>query len=905
MKNILIYWTAMLAFLCVSCIDEPFMNDDQALRITGNLDTGSRTTFIQDGNVTHTHWVEGDQIGLYTDQQTNLLCRALSSGSITEFMEGTEKLERTEGGKVWAYYPYERRNDGFISLHTLAMPSDRPVPVLLYADATITGQNVNFQFKHYFAYLKITVSAELFRKLKEEHYQSDELTLEGSGIYITSTEPISCQSAELNLKNMELTNGEDCKRIIYRCRNINYEGEENYTFLIPMLPQSPEAEINICLFFLKKIEDNYLYPMRIETKKVPQNGIQAGHVYQVNYAGNVSEDPQAREILTKFYHATGGEKWYNNANWLSENSFNEWYGVNSGYVNYPHVHSLDLPYNNLTGQLPAELAVLMDKAATINLEGNLLTGEIPDEIRNHEKWPSLGWGIIHQDYEKGGGFDLANSNLYVADSPVTHLADGSQTTLKELFSRNKLTQVITLEPDVKQMVHYLDAARVNHHLDYQSQGLGTLLFTGAEEEGEHAEFIRSINDMYGEVAGTSWLYGKHDGKVGYSYFYDAQGQLVYIAPYSRDTDNDETQKKLDTFLRSTLGEPSAHEEFQMKFYTSSDYSMDGEIYAIQVATEGQGIDIILMGDGFTDRHMGPGGAYESKMQEATEKIFSIEPFKSFRNRFNVWVVKVVSPNAEFSDDAVRAIEEQNTVALTYAALTESPCPLVAVIYNTESYVARSHCTMYWDGIYASCVAYCMEKIDGTLIHELCGHGIVCLSDEYVEPGNENLTIPDDVKDALINHFWTRKWGFDGNVDFNSAASKVRWAHILSDKRFADENLGVYEGAWLYGHGAYRSSRTSVMRGSNVPYFNAPSRELIYKAVMMRSEGDSWLNTYDYEDFVKFDEAAREEYANSRSVFPQTTDEELCEMNARHRPPTFIEGSWRDELKKGSIRVPLR
>ena len=96
-----------------------------------------------------------------------------------------------------------------------------------------------------------------------------------------------------------------------------------------------------------------------------------------------------------------------------------------------------------------------------------------------------------------------------------------------------------------------------------------------------------------------------------------------------------------------------------------------------------------------------------------------------------------------------------------------------------------------------------------------------------------------------------------------------------------------------------------MKNSNLTYFNAPSRELIYKAIMTRSEGDDWLKSYDYEEFVKFDEAARKEYANSRSVILPTTDEELHEMKARHCPPIIIHGSWRDELKKSTIRVPLR
>jgi hypothetical protein len=57
--------------------------------------------------------------------------------------------------------------------------------------------------------------------------------------------------------------------------------------------------------------------------------------------------------------------------------------------------------------------------------------------------------------------------------------------------------------------------------------------------------------------------------------------------------------------------------------------------------------------------------------------------------------------------------------------------------------------------------------------------------------------------------------------------------------------------------------------------------------------------------VPFDEAARKEYAaNSRNLSTPITDEELREANAKHLPPAITKGSWRNELKKGFIRIPL-
>ena len=71
MKFRLTYLAGVLAFLC-SCTDDSLVNNDQGLRIIGSLETETRTAFVQDDDKTHTRWVEGDQIGIFTDQQSNL-----------------------------------------------------------------------------------------------------------------------------------------------------------------------------------------------------------------------------------------------------------------------------------------------------------------------------------------------------------------------------------------------------------------------------------------------------------------------------------------------------------------------------------------------------------------------------------------------------------------------------------------------------------------------------------------------------------------------------------------------------------------------------------------------------------------------------------------------------------------
>ena len=105
---------------------------------------------------------------------------------------------------------------------------------------------------------------------------------------------------------------------------------------------------------------------------------------------------------------------------------------------------------------------------------------------------------------------------------------------------------------------------------------------------------------------------------------------------------------------------------------------------------------------------------------------------------------------------------------------------------------------------------------------------------------------------------------------------------MNDNRYANDGLGLHEGAYLYGHGAYRPTENSMMRYNDSP-FNAPSREQIYKRIMQLSEGEEWK--YDYEEFVKYDEINRN--TASRSAIEPLTEAERREYIKNHRPPTFI------------------
>ncbi len=89
-------------------------------------------------------------------------------------------------------------------------------------------------------------------------------------------------------------------------------------------------------------------------------------------------------------------------------------------------------------------------------------------------------------------------------------------------------------------------------------------------------------------------------------------------------------------------------------YASTDYSADGRTTLLQEAGEGAGIDVVIMGDAFTDRLIAD-GTYAGITRTAMEHLFSEEPYKSFRRLFDVRAVDVVSKNEVYSPNHETAL----------------------------------------------------------------------------------------------------------------------------------------------------------------------------------------------------------------------------------------------------------
>ena len=90
-----------------------------------------------------------------------------------------------------------------------------------------------------------------------------------------------------------------------------------------------------------------------------------------------------REILEKFYYATGGPSWRRNNNWLSDKPLKEWYGIEVYEDSEDKfiVKTLNLSNNQLTGEISKEIGNLRN-LRELFLKNNQLSGGVTKEIGN-------------------------------------------------------------------------------------------------------------------------------------------------------------------------------------------------------------------------------------------------------------------------------------------------------------------------------------------------------------------------------------------------------------------------------------------------------------------------------------------------------------------------------------------
>lgn len=418
-------------------------------------------------------------------------------------------------------------------------------------------------------------------------------------------------------------------------------------------------------------------------------------------------------------------------------------------------------------------------------------------------------------------------------------------------------------PSIETIVCHDDISEIGSYAFSFSRNLKSLTLPG------HLQRISGYNPIIG-CSGLETLYFRSFIPPGYSDsqfdINDCSSLTVYVPEETLELYRRSGWKQYAPYMVGRHYDDNGEwRPEELDYYISSDFSADGKTETLQLASQGTGIDIILMGDGFSDRQIAA-GTYGQAMRRAAEAFFNEEPCKSMRDYFNVYSVNVVSTTEgyEHNGQALGTGHEYGTyvygndgTVISYAkkAISEDRMDnaVIIVIMNEDTYAGT--CFMYdtSSGDHGSglSIAYCTNHSDdftfyGIIAHEAAGHGFAKLGDEYV-----NMDMPPITEETIIYHKNQAAYGWWKNVDFTDNPTTVKWNMFIADERYAEEGIGVYEGGLLYPTGVWRPSMTSIMR-TNTDGFNAPSRQAIWYRINKLAYGENWKGTY--EDFVAFDKA---------------------------------------------------
>ncbi len=302
---------------------------------------------------------------------------------------------------------------------------------------------------------------------------------------------------------------------------------------------------------------------------------------------------------------------------------------------------------------------------------------------------------------------------------------------------------------------------------------------------------------------------------------------------------------------------------------TGNYYYNGEKLLLnqKTASCANALNIVILGDGYQKKDLLKGGKFERSARSAMDSFFGVEPYKTFKDRFNVYMVAYESPNEGPRLESVAEDQHvtyfgtwykgagntlvgynskykiqdivQNTVGLD--TNEEFYRTIVILLVNsseslgsTDYPVMQATSTLPTGEGYASfaiaILAANSQGTSGLVRHEAGGHAFGRLGDEYPV---DWYTV------SLVNE--RHGYGFYRNVATNTSYwSAFTNAGYGSDKVTYDS----------YGSNElYRSTHESGIMWNNNGNFNAVSRHAIYERIINQTEGSS---AYSWQKFLEYD-----------------------------------------------------
>ena len=300
------------------------------------------------------------------------------------------------------------------------------------------------------------------------------------------------------------------------------------------------------------------------------------------------------------------------------------------------------------------------------------------------------------------------------------------------------------------------------------------------------------------------------------------------------------------------------------------YYQDSDVVTLQEADQKYDtpLNVVIVSEGYQKKDLVKGGVFARNARSACDAFFGAEPYTSFRDRFNVYLMAFESEDEGIS---LQGGEQKDTyfkayyqaVGNTYVNLpggnydavrdilrnderfnddAEYYRTIVIMLINTDADIgssARFDSQILDRPLYGE--MYCSMGLTmvpaknmyvGNLVrHEAGGHSFGRLADEYENKSYDKL-------DSGDNH---HAQGWYRNVTIDKQA--WNWDDFIGLPGY--EDIGYYVPS---GSNFWCPTETSIMK-SNSGTFNAVCRQIIYERIIKQTEG---YNAYSWGEFLEYD-----------------------------------------------------
>jgi len=553
---------------------------------------------------------------------------------------------------------------------------------------------------------------------------------------------------------------------------------------------------------------------------------------------------------------------------LSHNRFYTSSGHLPSFTGMNSLRRVDLSFNDMQCLITSpSWQPLFENGRYVDLifHHNRMLGEVEDFLQNHPEWGRLGLQMLRQ-WNRNGTLEY-DRPIVVPDFTFTDLRTGAQGRMRDVYSSNKLTMLLSWDPTDEGSCRFTERSVSSYRTLYGGQGFAVVaMIPEGDEYRRAAEAYLSTHDVDWPVV-SDYADGKgrridfpREPYPSYLLF-DGEGRFleeVYTGLLWDGSASADEPEELDLvereFQYANYMNACCRRLLGACTYESRDYSMDRQSEVLQRATRGKGIDLVLMGEAYTDIDIKT-GYYKEVMELALKSLFASEPMKSYRDYFTVHMVYAVSKKRQLSetrsDCALRTIMKDGKVEdYTYAPSQyasrlgiASKNRFISIILNGWD---SGFTHLYFDELYET-YAYCGFpygggfRFPGTVQHESVGHGLGLLGDEYVQEENPDMIPESEKKRLRACHDWGVYW----NVSETNDPAAVAWSHLIGHPRYP--RVGMYEGGYYHNRGVWRSEPGGIMRISALGYFTTFCRELIVRRIMELSGEE-----YTFEKFLERD-----------------------------------------------------